>query len=235
MNVTGTNRGTILIVDDDPGVLVLIQTILMAADYRVLRLARQKHIHIDIVLLDVRIPGVSGTELADEILSIRPDLRVLWMSGFVHEEFIRIKMLDGYAGFLSKPFRRDGLLLAVQRAMEGAPRIWETPGDDGLMSAAAVPGVAQTIVVCRLRSVVELGRPRKTMACPTARLPSAVSYSHTSARRRSAAGNPAGLRPAARWQHRHTHRPKANGGRIGWVCAAPVRSYPQPAWHPRSG
>ena len=137
MNVTGTNRGTILIVDDDPGVLVLIQTILMAADYRVLlaaeradavRMARQKHIHIDIVLLDVRIPGVSGTELADEILSIRPDVRVLWMSGFVEEEFIRIKMLDGYAGFLSKPLRRDGLLLAVQRAMEGAPRIWETPG-----------------------------------------------------------------------------------------------------------
>jgi len=50
------------------------------------------------------------------------------MSGFVHEEFIRIKMLDGYAGFLSKPLRHDDLLLAVQRVMEGAPRIWETPG-----------------------------------------------------------------------------------------------------------
>jgi hypothetical protein len=33
-----------------------------------------------------------------------------------------------------------------------------------------VPGVAQTIVVCRLRTVLELGRPRKTMACPTANL-----------------------------------------------------------------
>jgi hypothetical protein len=30
-----------------------------------------------------------------------------------------------------------------------------------------VPGVAQTIVVCRLRTVLELGKPRKTMACPT--------------------------------------------------------------------
>jgi DNA-binding NtrC family response regulator len=137
MNATGTNRGTILIVDDDPAVLVLIQTILMAADYRVLlaaqrahavRMARQKHIHIDIVLLDVRIPGVSGTGLADEILSLRPNIRVLWMSGFVREEFVRVKMLDAYAGFLSKPLRRDGLLAAVQRAMQPAPRIWEAPG-----------------------------------------------------------------------------------------------------------
>jgi two-component system cell cycle sensor histidine kinase/response regulator CckA len=120
------NRGTVLIVDDDPAVLVLIQTILMAADYRVLlaaeradavRMARQKHVHIDLVLLDVRIPGVSGTQLADEILAIRPDIRVLWMSGFVDEEFVRVQLLDGHAGFLSKPLRRDGLLLAVEHAI----------------------------------------------------------------------------------------------------------------------
>jgi CheY-like chemotaxis protein len=52
MNATTENCGTILIVDDDPAVLVLIHTILMAADYRVLvaseradaiRMARQKH------------------------------------------------------------------------------------------------------------------------------------------------------------------------------------------------
>jgi DNA-binding NtrC family response regulator len=119
-------RGTILIVDDDPSVLVLIQNILMAAEYRVLlaaeradalRMAQQKHIHIDLALLDVRIPGVSGTQLADEILAIRSDIQVLWMSGFVDEEFVRVKLLDGYAGFLSKPLRRDGLLQAVERAI----------------------------------------------------------------------------------------------------------------------
>ena len=123
------NRGTVLVVDDDPAVLVFIQHILMAADYRVLLaaeradavyIAQQKHVHIDLVVLDVRIPGVSGTELADQILSIRPDTRVLWMSGFVDEEFIRVKMLGGYAGFLAKPVRRDGLLRAVDEAIEMA-------------------------------------------------------------------------------------------------------------------
>jgi|HubBroStandDraft_1064217.scaffolds.fasta_scaffold04675_4 DNA-binding NtrC family response regulator len=139
MNGTGENRGTVLIVDDDPAVLVLIQNILMAADYRVLlaaerahavRLAGQKHIHIDLALLDVRIPGVSGTELADELLSVRPNIQVLWMSGFVDEEFIRVKLLDGYAGFLAKPLRRDGLLLAVQQAIETA-RGGATPAHRG--------------------------------------------------------------------------------------------------------
>ena len=131
MHATMEHRETILIVDDDPAVLVLIQTILAAADYRVLvaaerahavRMARQQHIHIDLMLLDVRLPGVTGTELADEILSIRPDVRVLWMSGFVDEEFVRVKLVDGYAGFLPKPLHRDGLLSAVQQAIQGVPR-----------------------------------------------------------------------------------------------------------------
>lgn len=145
MNATINRRGTILIVDDDPAVLVLIQNMLMAADYRVLlaaeradavRLARQKHIHIDLVLLDVCIPGVSGTGLADEILSLRPNIRLLWMSGFVDAEFIRVKLHDGYAGFLTKPLRREGLLLAVRHAIE-SPRDDETPEHQGEKALAA--------------------------------------------------------------------------------------------------
>lgn len=137
MNATAENRGTILIVDDDPAVLVLIQGMLMAADYRVLiaaeradaiHLAGQKHIHIDVALLDVRIPGVSGTALADEIVSLRSNIRVLWMSGFVDEEFIRVKLLNEYAGFLSKPLHRDGLLLAVQQAVDAARQTAAAPG-----------------------------------------------------------------------------------------------------------
>jgi two-component system cell cycle sensor histidine kinase/response regulator CckA len=128
---TAENHGTILIVDDDPAVLILVQNILTSAGYRVLpaldradavRLAGQKHIHMDMALLDVYMPGVSGTELADEIMSLRPNIRVLWMSGFVEDEFIRIQLIAGYAGFLSKPLRRDGLLLAVEQAMAAAPR-----------------------------------------------------------------------------------------------------------------
>jgi len=141
------NRGTVLIVDDDPAVLVLIQTILTAADYRVLlaaeredavRMATQKHLHIDLALLDVRMPGMSATALADEMLSLRPNVRVLFMSGLVDEEIIRIKMLDQYAGFLPKPFRSDGLLRAVRHALEApAAAGWNAAESAGLAAAAS--------------------------------------------------------------------------------------------------
>jgi two-component system cell cycle sensor histidine kinase/response regulator CckA len=130
MNASGETRGTVLIVDDDPAVLILIQCILTAADYRVLvaaeragalRVVQQKHIHIDLALLDVCVPGVSGTELADELLAIRPNIRVLWMSGFVDEEFIRVKLVDESATFLQKPLHRHDLLVAVEQALEAAP------------------------------------------------------------------------------------------------------------------
>jgi two-component system, cell cycle sensor histidine kinase and response regulator CckA len=146
MHATGGHRETILIVDDDPAVLVLIQAILVTAGRRVLlaaeradavRLARQKHIRIDLVLLDVRLPGVTDTELADEILSIRPDVRVLWMSGFVDDEFVRIKLLDGFAGAPAKPLRRDGLMSAVEDAMQAAPRQDQKPLTAGATARCA--------------------------------------------------------------------------------------------------
>ena len=148
------SRGTILVVDDDPAVLVLIQTILTAADYRVLlaseredavRMATQKHLRIDLALLDVRMPGMSATALADEIMTIRPNVRVLFMSGFVDEEIIRIKLLDQYAGFLAKPFRSDGLLRALRHAMEApAAAGWGAVESQGLNASSSGSAVHLT-------------------------------------------------------------------------------------------
>jgi two-component system cell cycle sensor histidine kinase/response regulator CckA len=82
--------GTVLVVDDDPAVLNLINTILASADYRVLlagggedaiRLAGGKNLNIDVALLDVRMPRVRPAELAKGIRSLRPDIPILFMSG----------------------------------------------------------------------------------------------------------------------------------------------------------
>jgi two-component system cell cycle sensor histidine kinase/response regulator CckA len=124
-------KGTVLVVDDDPAVLIVIKTILTSSDYRVLlaataedavRLGRQKHIHIDLALLDVRMPGMQGTDIAQELQSTRPKIRVLYMSGFLDDEIIRIKLLDEHSGFLPKPFHSASLLEAVRQAMEPHPR-----------------------------------------------------------------------------------------------------------------
>ncbi|HTQ55645.1 MAG TPA: response regulator [Bryobacteraceae bacterium] len=149
MSVSIANRGTVIVVDDDPAVLVLVQSILTAANYRVLpaveradalRLAAQKHIHVDLVLIDVCMPGVGGPEFAAEIRAIRPEVRLLWMSGIVDEEFVRIKLMDGYAGFLPKPLRQAGLLNAVEQAISGALNLWDQawPCENRVMTAGAV-------------------------------------------------------------------------------------------------
>ena len=108
-SITGRgNRGTVLIVDDDPSVLVVIKAILTTASYRVLlavegddaiRLARQKHIHIDVALLDVRLPGIHGTQLAGELLSIRPSLRVLLCPAFLTTRLFASNYSTGMPGF----------------------------------------------------------------------------------------------------------------------------------------
>lgn len=144
MKSISENKGTILIVDDDQAVLVLLQTMLAAADYRVLlaaersdaiRIVKAKHLHIDLLLLDVNLTGVTGCELAGEIISIRPEIRVLWMSGFVDQGFIRVKLVDRYAGILMKPLRNLDFLAAVQQAIEEGPAA----------GAARLPVVAQSM------------------------------------------------------------------------------------------
>jgi len=119
-------RGTILVADDDAAILDLVRTLLTAVGHRVLlardgddaiRLVGQKHLSIDAALLDIHMPGMRSAELANEIRALRPKLPILFMSGIVDDEIIRIRLLDGYAGFLAKPFRHDCLLRAVWQAM----------------------------------------------------------------------------------------------------------------------
>lgn len=130
MNTISENRGTVLVVNQDPSVLVLLQIILSAADCRVLvaqdsdsavRLAWQKQIPIDVVLLDVDLPDAKESGLADNIHSIRPEMGVLSMTGFVEDEFVRIKLVDGQADFLPNNDQAGHVVQLVQQLIGGRP------------------------------------------------------------------------------------------------------------------
>ena len=84
-------RETILVVDDDPEVLAVAADLLGAAGYTVLstgdpcealRLARTRFAPIHLLVTDVLMPFMSGSKLAEEVRSIRPDVKVLFMSGY---------------------------------------------------------------------------------------------------------------------------------------------------------
>jgi two-component system cell cycle sensor histidine kinase/response regulator CckA len=118
---------TILVVDDDLSVLGVIKCMLECGEYTVLmahsaetalRMAEREDLAIDLMLIDVIMPDISGPDLAEQILVFRPHLKVLFMSGCTDSEVVRVKILDRALGFLPKPFTSDGLLERVQKVLE---------------------------------------------------------------------------------------------------------------------
>jgi len=112
---------TVLLIEDEDAVRELTRRILTRSGYRVLDarnageallLCEQRDLSIDLLLSDVVMPKVSGPEIARRLLQIRPELRVLFMSGYadpVDQNVVRSMS----AGFIAKPFTRDELLDAV--------------------------------------------------------------------------------------------------------------------------
>src|SRR5207245_372085 len=114
-----TDQRTILVVDDDLSVLGVIRAMLETGEYNVLlahsaeialHFAQRDDLRLDLMLVDVMMPDMTGPELAEKILNVRPHLKVLFMSGFADSEVVRVKVLDRALGFLPKPFTSDGLI-----------------------------------------------------------------------------------------------------------------------------
>jgi PAS domain S-box-containing protein len=126
---TGEIRGhgeTILVVEDDAGVRKLVRRLLHAAGYEVLVAVqgqegldtfRQHKDTVDLVLTDVVMPKLKGSMLADQIRSIRPDVKIVFMSGYVGGTGIRASVRDGTATFLAKPFSRRQLLEVIRNVL----------------------------------------------------------------------------------------------------------------------
>jgi two-component system cell cycle sensor histidine kinase/response regulator CckA len=119
---------TILLVDDDPEVLALAADILRASGYAVLstrdprealRIARTHAEPLHLLLTDVVMPLMSGRQLAEELRSIRPEVKVLFMSAYSIEtvEDYLILLAPGEP-FVVKPFTMAELKSKVRAALE---------------------------------------------------------------------------------------------------------------------
>ena len=122
MQVPGTGR--ILIVDDDPMVRKIVITILQKYGYNVFDAPSgqqglkcvAEHPEIDMVLADIIMPELSGPEMIDRILEIRPAMRVIFMTGYGIDNLLthQVKRFS----VLEKPFTIPGLLGAVRNGLE---------------------------------------------------------------------------------------------------------------------
>ena len=121
---------TVLVAEDDVQMRTLLRRCLASGGYMVLEashgaaaleLAAQHKGRIHLLVTDVVMPHMSGNELAQRLQAVRPDLRVLFISGYSDEAIARHGVLAPGAAFLQKPLRPDVLARAVRRILDGQP------------------------------------------------------------------------------------------------------------------
>jgi two-component system cell cycle sensor histidine kinase/response regulator CckA len=113
-----TDPGTILVCEDDKHLGFVIEIMLGEHGYRVLvtdradealKFAATHDDQIDLCITDVDLQGMSGPELARELRSMRPEVEVLFVSGYSVHDVEHLRLPEG-AAFLQKPFRPETLL-----------------------------------------------------------------------------------------------------------------------------
>jgi len=117
----------ILVVDDDPNVRELTRMLLQEGGYRVmtaagstdaLRLMQSKEHDVALVILDLSMPEMSGTELERRLAALHLPAKVLFVSGHDPDALSGGTELVAHA-MLQKPFTRSGLLGQVRRLLDG--------------------------------------------------------------------------------------------------------------------
>ena len=120
---------TILVVEDEPSVRTLVRDELRKLGYRVLEaksgieaclMATQQAGSLQLLLTDVVMPGMGGRELAQHLSAIKPDLRTLFMSGYMDDVGIMAGQEEGTTAFLQKPFTPEVLAHAVRNLLDAS-------------------------------------------------------------------------------------------------------------------
>jgi PAS domain S-box-containing protein len=118
--------GTILLVEDELAILRMTTKILEGLGYTVVpaatpgeasRLAHEHSGGIDLLMTDVIMPEMNGRDLACNLLSVYPDLKCLFMSGYTANVIARHGVLDERVHFIQKPFSRNDLAAKVLEAL----------------------------------------------------------------------------------------------------------------------
>jgi PAS domain S-box-containing protein len=120
-------RETVLLAEDEEQVRRMARTILEMYGYHVLEASngneavsiyKEHGDEIDMLLTDAVMPQMSGRELREVLVSLRPDIKVLYMSGYTDDAIMRHGLLEQEIVFLQKPFTAEALVRKVREVLD---------------------------------------------------------------------------------------------------------------------
>jgi CheY-like chemotaxis protein len=125
---SGGNKGTVLVIDDEPMVRMLIKDVLEEVGYEVVDVADapaglkllQSASRIDLLVTDVGLPGgMSGLQLAEAGRQARPDLKVLFVTGYAQTTMAGADSVESTTQMIGKPFNFETLQNKVREMIGG--------------------------------------------------------------------------------------------------------------------
>jgi two-component system cell cycle sensor histidine kinase/response regulator CckA len=128
---SNVQRGTetILLVEDDPQLRQLSSSVLAHCGYKVLaasspeeglEVCEANHQDIRLLVTDVVMPRMNGRQLAEQVLKISPQTRVLYISGYTNNAIVHYGVLDPGLWFLPKPFTLSALIAKVREVLDAS-------------------------------------------------------------------------------------------------------------------
>jgi len=120
---------TVLLVEDEEALRVMIGEVLRGGGYTVLEAPNPESAlgsirgagPVDLLLTDMVMPGMSGRDLSEQVRIERPETRVLFISGYTGETVERHDLLTTAGHFLEKPFKPGTLLRKVREVLDAPP------------------------------------------------------------------------------------------------------------------
>ena len=134
-----TGCETILLVDDEDPLRDLGQQILTRAGYstlttksgeEALEIYEEKKDLLDLVILDLSMPGIGGYKAMEGILELNPRAKVIIASGYAANGTVKKALHGGAAGYLAKPFNSAELLATIRNVLDGAPPVRDRNDSD---------------------------------------------------------------------------------------------------------
>jgi PAS domain S-box-containing protein len=126
---TPCGNETVFLVEDEEAVRTVTSRILRQFGYRVveasgpaaaIRLVEQHAGPIDLLVTDVVMPEMNGRQLVEHLLVARPDLKVLYLSGYTNDAVVRHGVFESNVNFLQKPFTSEALAGKVREILDPA-------------------------------------------------------------------------------------------------------------------